>query len=255
MILFGWTITLAALAQAEPELKGPPAELSRYLQAVPGQINLSASAEIKAEANRAVLRLRINTKDKLLQTALEKNRKDRDEIVHTLTTHGLTKDDIHVSKFSSTPSYGMFSKRPGSYEISSTVEVEAANENDVQAVAALVDSMPELTLESVTFKHTDKDKLQQKAVADALDKLNVEKSAYEEKLGVMLRPRSISPSGGPEVQGVRYQTVVVASGGSLAAAGEPPAPPASADISQFDEVVYQAQVTVTFDVFPLETKK
>lgn len=258
VMLVGFTLATAAVG-AEPELKGSAADLATYLSSVPGQIRIAASAEVKVEANRALMRLRVNNKDKLFERALAKNRKAREEIVQLLTERGLSKDGIRVSKFSTIPSYGFFSKKPEAYEITSSVEIHAANENEVQAVAALVDSKPEVGLESLRFEYTDEDTMKRKALQEALDKVTAQKKLYEEKLGVTLRARGVVLPSVPERR--RAAVAGLSTGGeslslaetlsdeqfqvrirSLAQRGVDP------DISQFDQVMYQAQVTIVFDV-------
>jgi len=263
-------LAMAGVARGEPELKGAPKELAGYLSAVPGEIRISAMGEATAEATHARVRLRVFTRDKLLAKALEKNRKIRDDIVQTLIERGMTKAVIQVSKFSSSPVFGLFNtgKRPDLYEIESSVDIRAANEDEVQTVAGLVDTKPEVTLQSLRFEHGDAEALQLKAVQDALAKINSQRQQYEKVLDVTLRARGVpyTPKNQPRVPG--SQAVITGGlrafdwevgdgeGGEdiqfmISALAQKRARP---EISQFDQIQARTWVVLSFEVVPRMAK-
>jgi uncharacterized protein YggE len=246
-------------AAAELELKGSPTELRRHLGSIPGQVHIVGVAEIKVEANQAVLTLKVSTRDRLLKKAMERNRQVRDDIVQMLTQKGLSKDRVRVSRFSSTPAHGLFSKEAKAYDIESTVEVAARHENEVETVSGIVDDKPEVSLDSLRFEHSDEDKLRLQALREALDKIVAQKAVYEVALGAELRPRGmlVAPpgeralrerTGAEPVEDVAGLSSILADPqfriGVRALASK------GADLSQFNQVVYRAQITLTFEVLP-----
>jgi len=190
------------------------------------------------------------------------NQRLRAEIMAKLEKDGIPAERIRMSRFSSTPTQGYFTSKVKSYEIESRVTVEADEEKEIQAVAALVDEKDEVSLRSLTFKHTEKDKHAADALVQALEKIDKLKGIYEEKLGVELVPRSVGvPPERLGNYGSRYRPYAEArlSSGTesivetlesavVLHALEQRGP----DVSQFDHVVYKARVTVTFKVFSAE---
>ena len=58
---------------AEPELRGSPYELEKFLSGVPKMVSITGESEIKLPADRAVVMLEISTESKYLQDALKSN--------------------------------------------------------------------------------------------------------------------------------------------------------------------------------------
>lgn len=106
-----------ARAQAEPELKGTPAELSAFLTSVPKTVTVTGEAEMKIPADRALISLNVVTESKSLQDASRENQELRGRILRTLTERGIPAERIKASKFSSTPQYGMFKEKAKSYRV------------------------------------------------------------------------------------------------------------------------------------------
>src|SRR5580698_8194282 len=58
---------------ADPELRGSPYELEKFLSGVPKLVTITGESEIKLPADRAVVTLEISTESKYLQDALKSN--------------------------------------------------------------------------------------------------------------------------------------------------------------------------------------
>src|SRR6476646_6204814 len=93
---------------AEPELRGSPSELANYLKDIPKTVSVQGSAELKVQADQAVMSLSVRTEEKQLAMALRKNQSLRADIIASLSQHGIKGDQIKASQFSQTPKYGMF---------------------------------------------------------------------------------------------------------------------------------------------------
>lgn len=249
--------TIAVQAIAGPELSGTPDELATHLRSLPGQVTLSAETEVKVEADRAEVVLKVSGSDRSFKAALAQNQQMRAEIVTTLEKAGLPADRIRISRFSTTPTQGYFTSKVKAYEIESRVTVEATSEKEIQAIAAVVDKKDSVTLLSLTFSNTQKDKNTAQVLQQALAKVTNLKQTYEKELGVTLLPRSIGTqpvSSGMELARRRAYTGKEVSGISSALTS-PESPmilhalqQREPDISQFDQVVYRATVTVAYDV-------
>ena len=108
-------LTASSVALAEPEIKGTPTELSNYLIDVPKLVVLSGTSELKVQAESAIVMISVNTESGSLHTALKSNQDLRKQIIGILNKSGISPDKIVASRFSSTPQYGLFGKKPSSY--------------------------------------------------------------------------------------------------------------------------------------------
>ncbi len=244
----------------EPQLSGTPGELQAHLSSMPGQVVLSGTAERVVEADESIVRLSVHNSDRALKTALEESNRLRREIVATLSAGGIETNRIHTSRFSSVPSRSSWTGKVKAYDISSAVSVHARTEKEVQIVAGIVDTMEEVSLESLTFETTDKEAIALALLKKAFAKIEARKQLYEQSLEVMLHPRSV---GIPEHKDRRGRERWMMEGGltkGLRFAEALTNPECSvvlhalqqqpADLSQFDKVVYKVGVVVTFDVYP-----
>jgi uncharacterized protein YggE len=134
----------AALVFAEPEIKGTPSELSNYLKEIPKHVTLSGKSEVKVQADQAVVEISVKTEDDSLETALKQNQNLRAKIVKSLKNAGIPADKIAASRFSSTPQYGFFGKRPSSYEVANLMKITISDEKGFQEVAKIVDTYREV---------------------------------------------------------------------------------------------------------------
>jgi uncharacterized protein YggE len=203
--------------------------------------------------------LKVGNSDRSFRKALEQNRALRADIAAALKTAGIPPDRIRMARFTSTPTQGRFSSKVKSYEVESRVTVDATSEQEVEAVAAIVDDEDGVSLLSLTFRNSDKEKLVTDVLQKALARVNALKAAYETELRVTLVPRTVGtrpmPDSAVAPGGRAYSGKNVLSIGSalnnpelsvVLHALEQVEP----DISQFDQVLYRAVVPVTFDVIP-----
>jgi uncharacterized protein YggE len=177
---------------AEPELRGSPTELTQYLKDIPKTVSVVGTAEVKVQADRAVVSLSVRTEDKLLATALRNNQKVRADVMAALEKHGIKTDQIKASQLSQTPKYGWLGDKPKSYIVENTIKVTVHNEKEFQAVATEIDTVSEVRYLGVEFEQTDKMTYKTKALSQACDKATEKKQLLESKFGFKLVPQNMS---------------------------------------------------------------
>ncbi|HKS37834.1 MAG TPA: SIMPL domain-containing protein [Verrucomicrobiae bacterium] len=185
---------LASNLIAEPELKGSASELAGYLAAVPKLVSVAGEAEVKTNADRAIISLSVVTENKSLHDAVRLNQEVRSKIVKRLKDADIAPERIQASKFSSTPKYGIFSEKAKSYRVENTLRITALDEKEFQAAASQVDGVAEVRYAGIDFEHSDKEGLKTKALTQALANATAKKKVYEDQLGVKLTPRGFSTS-------------------------------------------------------------
>jgi len=248
--------TVAARSQAEPEIKGTPSEVAQYLQGISKSVTVVGEEELKVTADHANVSLRAVTESKSLQDALRQNQDVRSKIIASLKDKGIDAEHVQASRFSSTPKYGLFGDKPKSYKVENVIKITVQSEKEFQAVAALVDVMPEVRYDGIEFASPDKDAWKTRAVTQAIDKADERKRLYEEKLGIKLAPKSIS-EGGVAMQANQaygFHAGLYALSSAPRVSPEPAPVVAAANeeaANDFGEVIYRAQVTVEYTV---ETK-
>jgi uncharacterized protein YggE len=177
---------------AEPELKGTPSELENYLESIPKIVSLSGEASLEIQAKRGIVSVNVKTEDLYLQKALQTNQRIRNEIVSKLINNGIPKDNIIGSKFSSTPEFGLWSKKPNKYKVENSLKITVQSEEEFQSVANIIDSYEQVIYKGIKFKHDDKEVVKEKIVKLILDNLKAKQSIYENNLGIKLVPINFS---------------------------------------------------------------
>ena len=185
---------LPGLLSAAPELKGEPEELANYLLDGKRVVSIAAHGQSKVQADRAIVSLRVKTKDGAFAQALKSNREVRSKLSHQLQQAGIAPERIAAGKFSSLPNYGFFGNKPSSYEISNEVSVVVRSEDDMAVIAQAVDGMKEVSYLATQFEDSNKKIHEGGALDDALGTIALKKSAYEKALGIKLAPLRISES-------------------------------------------------------------
>ncbi len=185
---------LPGLLSAAPELKGDPEELANYLIDGKRVVSIAAHGQSKVQADRAIITLRVKTKDGAFAQALKSNREARTKLSHQLQQGGIAPERISAGKFSSLPNYGFFGDKPSSYEISNEVSVVVRGEDDMAVIAQAVDGMKEVSYLAAQFEDSNKKIHEGVALDDALAAIALKKSAYEKALGIKLAPLRISES-------------------------------------------------------------
>jgi uncharacterized protein YggE len=100
--------------------------------------------------------------------------------------------NIKNSKFSTSPDYGWFGKKPDSYKVANTVTVLIDDEIGLQSIAKIVDTYDEVTLLSTQYKHSEKELYKQKVKEKALNKVLKQKEFYAKSLGLNLKAISFT---------------------------------------------------------------
>ncbi len=195
-------VLMPTVLSAAPELKGDPAELANYLLDEKRVVAIVGSSEVKVQADRASVTLRVKTKDATFVQALKKNREVRTKLSQQLQQAGIPPDRIVAAKFSSLPNYGFFGDKPSSYEISNDVSVVVRGEDDMAVIAQAVDSMKEVSYLATLFEDSNKKNHQGNALDDALADIARKKSAYEKALGITLTPLRVDDDSYQPVQQV-----------------------------------------------------
>lgn len=233
------------VTHAEPILQGQPSELAPWLAGVPSLVKVSGEAELKVQADQAVVYLIVQTENKNLQDALKHNQELRSKLLQLFTKQGIGAERIQMSKFSSTPKYGWFGDKAKSYTVDNSMKLTLKTEAEFQAAASAVDDYPEVRYGGIEFENTDKDALKQKALSQACEKALAKKKVIEQELGVKLRPKSFAETG-----------VIVTPDNALTAgfrarietAGAYSSAPSASNqtISSFGEMIFRVSVALEF---------
>ena len=177
---------------AEPELKGSAGELAAYLATVPRTVSVTGESELKVQADRAVIGLKVTTENKSLQDALRNNQEIRTRMVDLLKDRGLPSDRTQGSRFSSTPKYGLFGEKAKSYRVENILKITVHDDKEFQATAHLVDAFAEVQYQGIDFEHSDKQAWKIKALAQALANSAERAKLYEDRLQVRLVPKGFA---------------------------------------------------------------
>lgn len=154
-LLFISIFLFASTAIADPEVKGKPNELIKYLKANENTVTISAQATHEVEADQAVALISIITENGLLKKALEQNLELRKKIINKLTKDGISSKKITGTKFSSTPQYGFFEKKPSNYKVENVMKIIVSSEIEFQYVASIIDSYDEVFYRELQYDHGD----------------------------------------------------------------------------------------------------
>jgi uncharacterized protein len=252
IILIAAFTLLSTQALSAPELKGTPQELRGFLHPADKVVTITGQAEEKAYSDVAIVSLVVTTEDKLLSNAISQNTSLRAKITQSLLASGVNKNSIKSSKFSSSPQYGWFGKKPTSFKIVNRMAISITDEAHLKEIAVISDQFEEVDLSDTEFEHSAKDEYNQKVKAKALDKVLKQKAFYEKTLGLKLTAISIRDSNIHQMatRGARVlESVVVSrrldesdSYSSIAKFKE------QAPSTSFDEIKYQADITVDFKI-------
>jgi uncharacterized protein YggE len=187
-----WVFLFPLALHADPEIKGSPAELASYLKSVPRTVVISGESEVKVQADRAIISLKVTTESKSLNDALKANQDVRARATKTLKDRGIPPERVEASKFSSTPKFGLFGDKAKSYRVDNFIKVAVLEEREFQAVAGVVDNTAEVQYLGVDFEHTDQEKLKKLALRQALDDAAARGKIYEDSLEIRLVPIGFS---------------------------------------------------------------
>ncbi len=181
---------LPALVQAAPELKGTPNELLNYLSSLPQEVTLVGEAKLEIQAESGIVTIGIKTENSQLKESLQRNQNIRNEITAKFIGSGISKGKIKGTKFSSTPEYGFFGKKPNNYVVENNLKITVENEKELQDVAGIVDSYKDVFYQGIALKERDKEVIKKQLLHMALAEAKIRQKVYETELGVILTPIS-----------------------------------------------------------------
>ncbi len=239
------TLTL----HAEPEIKGTPTELNKYLQPEPAIVTLTGEGQIYVQADQAIVRILVTTESKTLSEALQKNDGLRNNLTKTLISKGVPADRIITSKFSSTPEQSNWSDKIKNYKVEHQVKVTVENGQQFAAIAAMVDQSQDMRLQSVQPEHSDKDEQSAKALTEAFKQVEKRKAVFEKNLGQKLTPKTAREGFAPQRTEVPDSYTPSATGGRYKMATPiPGAASESYSTGFFGELTYRIVVSVDYYV-------
>jgi len=260
ILLFVSLLTASFALHAQPELKGSPEELRHFLHPSERIVSLHGQAEEKAYSDRAIISLVITTEDKLLSNSIASNSNLRKFITTQLTTAGINNDSIKSSKFSTSPQYGWFGKKPDSYKVVNRMAVTITDESQLKNIATVADTKTEIELADTAFEHSKADEYKNKVKKLALEKAMKQKAFYESSLGVTLTPVGFRNSQirfrGTQGANMLEEIVVTASKRSMGKMQDMAySRPATKQTPSFDEIEYEAEIYIDFKIETVDSSK
>ena len=188
--LFLFLLLLPSFAQAEPEIKGTPDELTTYISSLPREVTLTGEAKLEIPSESGVVTIGIKTEDLQLKSSLLKNQSIRNEIITKLKNSGIKEDKIKGTTFSSTPEYGLFGKKPNNYVVENILKITIDKEKELQDVAGIVDTHKEVFYQGISLKEKDKAYIKSQLLNMAVSNARARQKVYETELGITLKPIS-----------------------------------------------------------------
>jgi uncharacterized protein YggE len=251
-LIFMLMMLFASASFGQPEIKGSPEDLKGFLYPKDNLVAIAETADEKAYSDTAVVNLVITTEEKLTSVALKANSDIRHAIVEKLKSIGIPSENINNAKFSSSPQFGWFGKKPDAYKIVNRISVKISEESQMQKIAEISDSFPECVISGTIFEHSKKDLYVQKVKEKALAKVMARKAFYESSLGVKLVPVSFIEKGNfiqaTQGAGAIEEVVVTAMRSSGIGYSKHKDEQYTAPESSFDEVRYESNLVVEFKI-------
>lgn len=253
-LLIVWLVCAANSVMAAPELKGNPEDLRGFLHPHSRMVSISEKAEETAYSDIALVHLVVTTEKDLLSKSLKANTDLRQTMTQQLMGSGIAADQINTSKFSSSPQYGWFGKKPDSHKVVNRMVVRITSEQHLQLIADMSDKHEEVVVSDTTFEHSQEDVFKARVKKQALQKVMLQKAFYETALGIKLKPVAFRDSPMPLLPTAGAQMVEEVmivdkrESDSYMMSKTRSAPEPVHRSNSFDEVKYGAQVTVEFEV-------
>jgi hypothetical protein len=240
----------SSLAQAQ--LSGTPDELREFLHPRPNTVNINGEAELTAYKDVAKISLMVTSDERSLSQAMEVNQALRLELIQEFVAAGIPTDAINNSKFSSSPQFGLFGRNPNSFEVSARMEVEVNSEEHLQLLAAAADEHDEVEFESTAFEHSEEDAFEDQVREMALQDVMAQKAYYESSLGLELKAINFFNGGIRQMARAMPRAMMTQAlemdANSRGAASSLAISAASPVAPTFDEVEYQTNINVVFEI-------
>ncbi len=183
---------VAPKIQAEPELKGTPTELAAYLAALPRIVSVTGESQVTAEADHALVHLRIMTENKSWQEAVRLNEEARSKLVLSLKERGVRMDQIEFPRFPFVDKRGPSAEKQKNHQVETIVVVRITDRKGLETVAGVVDNLSAVSLLGMESGVTNAEELRRRALSEALENATQKQQLYEQKLGARLIIKAIS---------------------------------------------------------------
>ena len=251
--LLAASITLfSQLAMAQAQLSGTPDELRGFLFPQANTVSINGEGELTAYKDLAKISLLVTTEEPSLEQAMAVNQALRLDLIEEFTTAGIAGSDINNSKFSSSPQFGLFGRKPNSFEVTARMEVSVSREEHLQLLAAAADGNKEVEFEQIQFEHSQEEEFEAQVRELALQDVMDQKTYYESSLNLQLKAVNFFHGGIRQMSRAMPMAAVsqemavdsVNARGPLALSSAP----AAAVAPTFDEVEYQTSITVVFEI-------
>jgi uncharacterized protein YggE len=232
---------------AELELRGPPADLQRYLQPARRTVTLTGHAREAVPSDVGHVSVIVRTQAKELAAAMRANAERRSALAQQLMQQGMPEKAIRAEKFSSSPQYGWFGRTPTSYEVVNRLIIDVTDDGQLIRVAETAAKSPDTSMGAITFEYTKQAELQETVRHRAFDDALARKAYYEERLGATLKPVAFAFSdrtARAERPVQQFEEVVVTASRRTDSSAPAAAPPT------FDEQEYEVSAEVSFEVEP-----
>ncbi len=251
--LLAASITLfTPLAVAQAQLSGTPDELRGFLFPQANTVSINGEGELTAYKDLAKISLLVTTDEPSLEQAMAVNQALRLDLIEEFTAAGIAGSDINNSKFSSSPQFGLFGRKPNSFEVTARMEVSVSREEHLQLLAAAADGNKEVEFEQIQFEHSQEEEFEAQVRELALQDVMQQKAYYENNLDLQLKAVNFFHGGIRQMSRAMPMAAVsqemavdsVNARGPLALSSAP----AAAVAPTFDEVEYQTSITVVFEI-------
>ena len=241
----------ASIAFGQPQLSGNPDELRGFLFPRANTVNINGEGEITAYKDVAKVSLLVTTEERSLNRAMTANQQLRQEIITDFLAAGIDENDINNSKFSSSPQFGLFGRNPNAFEVTARMEVNVSSEEHLQLLAAAADNNDEVKFESTAYEHSLEDEFEDQVRALAMEDVMAQKAYYENSLGLELKAINFFYGG---IQRMSRVQPMMAARTEMAADANVGVSVSSAPVMapSFDEVDYQTNLTVVFEIIDSE---
>jgi uncharacterized protein len=238
------------LHAAEPELRGTPADLQRYLKPPMRTVTLQGHAKLEVQSDVGHVSLVVHATGKDMASALRANTSRRDALVAALVRSGIDPKAIQPEKFSSSPQFGWFGKTPSAYEVTNRLTVDVVDDRQMQAVADAVGNGQEIGYEGAEFEYTHEEEAREALRHQAFDDALARRKFYEERLGATLRPVAFRFNNSTRTQDPDMALEEVVVTGERRGRAKLDVPPPVPAVPAFDKRTYEVVAELTFEVAP-----
>ncbi len=181
-------VTLSSYAIGDPEIKGTPNEIREFIHPNDNIVNIVGHASKTTYSDKAIISLMVTTENAKLSESIDSNSKLRNKVIKKLVATGINPNQINSSKFSTSPQYGWFGKKPSSYKVVNRTKIGITDESQLKQIALVADLNEEIDLVGSIYEHTKEAEFKNIVKKEALDDVLKQKEFYEMSLGIKLIP-------------------------------------------------------------------